>query len=219
MPLLTLSTLSERAYDRVDQNTLLYPQSQITAFVNEGIQVLNCLTGFYQQNVPLPYTTQQSRVWYDVPLPIVIMTRCQIDGQFIRRSTLLQLARSKPDWVQDNTANQMSSISSWGTHGLTKFFLHPADAIGGQQVVVTGVVNPPTLVNPTDSILAPNWLQSAFDLYCSCSITLKESSALFGQQSKDLVSFYKLVKKYTTFRGLITPRYWVTEIEQPTKRG
>jgi hypothetical protein len=219
VPTLTLGELDSRVLDRLDQNTLLYKTSERYAAINEGIQVLNCLTGFYQQNVQFPYSSQQNRVWYDVPAPIVIPTKLTLDGVFVRRSTLLQLSRSKPDWVTDTTYNQVSNISSWGGWGLQKIFLHPADSIGGQTMVLTGVVNPPTLVNPSDSLNAPNWLQSALDLYCSHVPVLKESSKSFAEASKDLNAFYRLVKKQTQWLGWAAPKYWVAEAQQPTKRG
>jgi hypothetical protein len=217
MPLLTLADLQNRVYSRLDQNSLLYPISQLNDAINEAIQVLNLQTGFIQTTVQIPGWSQQNRVWYDVPSPIVIPLRCQFEGSYLQPATLNGIGRQYPNWTSDTTSNTGLPVTYWIPAGLGLFAIYPADALGGQDLRMTGVQIPPTLVNLSDTVPIPNEYVSAFDLLAVHTLQLKESSEMFAQSSLDYQAFMRVMKKASIWRGMIQPRYFIESQQNAAK--
>lgn len=215
---LTANDLDRRVLARVDGNELLYPQVERYRYVNEAIRSINLLTGFQQASLLLPYYSQSNRVWYDVPQRIIFPLRVQFENTYLQPSSMLNIGRSIPRWTSETTGNTGQQVSSWVRFGIRKFGLHPADSAGGYAITVTGVVEPPLMVNPTDKIQFSNDILSAFDLYCSSAITLKESTKEFAMQSQDYQKYLSLMKKLTMWKGLVAPRYFISEVSQPLSR-
>jgi hypothetical protein len=214
MPTLTLQTLLDRIYSRLDDNRLLYSLLRVVDAINEAIQALNLQTGFIQTTIQVPGASQANRVWYDVPAGIVIPTRVQFESWRLQPATLNGIGQTYPNWVADTTANTGLPVSYWIPVGLTKFAIYPADALGGQTIRVTGVAEPTPLVNLTDAVPMPNEYVSAFDLLAAHTLQLKESSTMFGQSSLDYQAFMRIMKKANIWRGMVQPRYFV-EAHQP----
>ena len=215
MPLLTLQSLVDRVYSKLDNNQLLYPTFPVVVdAINEALLVLNLQTGFIQTTIQVPGYSQQNRVWYDVPDGIVIPTRVQFENTYLQPATLNGIGQTYPNWISDTTANTGLPVSYWVKAGLRKFGLYPADALGGQDIRVTGVAEPAPLVNLTDAVPIPNEYVSAFDLLASHTLQLKESSALFAHSSLDYQAYMRIMKKAGMWRGMIQPRYFV-EAQQP----
>lgn len=214
MPLLTLNDLVARVYARLDGNASLYSLPRLVDAINEAIQVLNLQTGFIQTTVQAPNYSQTNRVWYDVPAGIVIPTRVQFEAWYLQPATLNGIGQMYPNWTSDTTANTGLPVSYWIPAGVTKFAIYPADALGGQDIQVTGVAEPTPLANMTDSVPIPNEFVSAFDLLAVHTLQLKESSTMFGQSSLDYQAFMRIAKKASMWRGMVQPRYFV-EAQQP----
>jgi hypothetical protein len=215
MPLLTLQGLIDRVYARLDNNQLLYPTYPVVVWaINEAIQVLNLQTGFIQTTLQVPGWSQQNRVWYDVPAGIVIPTRVQFESTYLQPATLNGIGQTYPNWTGDTTANTGLPVAYWIPAGLNKFAIYPADALGGQDIRVTGVAEPAPLVNLTDAVPMPNEYVSAFDLLAAHTLQLKESSAMFAQSSTDYQAYMRTMKKAAMWRGMVQPRYFV-EAQQP----
>ena len=214
MPLLTLNDLVARVYARLDGNTLLYGLARIVEQINESLQLLNLQTGFIQTTILVSGGSQANRVWYDTPEGIVIPTRVQYGHNYLQPATLNGIGQTYPNWISDTTANTGLPVSYWVKAGLNKFGLYPADALGGEDIRVTGVAEPTPLVNMTDAVPMPNEYVSAFDLLASHTLQLKESSAMFAQSSLDFQGYMRVMKKAGMWRGMIQPRYFV-EAQQP----
>lgn len=219
MATVTLNDLDQRVLSKIDYNTALYQTPERYAAINEAAQCLNVLTAFSQISVQLPIPTQSNRIWYDVPYNLVIPTRVQIDGKYLKRSSLLQKGRLHKTWVTENTANQVTPVSQWIPFGIRKFGIWPADSCGGRQLVVTGIAEIPPLVNPTDTLQLQNDLLAALDILAVLTLLLKVSPKEFSDASIAYQQFLRIVKRMTFYQKWKAPAYFVAELQQPQKRG
>lgn len=218
MPTLTAAQLDKRILARIDNNTQLYTFLERMAALTEGARVLNLFTAFKQKSVALDRPTQANRIWYDLPYDLVIPTKVQADGRYLKRGRLLQIGRARTTWVTETTLNQLQPMSEWIPVGLRKFAIWPADSCGGQQITVTGIAEIPPFVSPDDTISLSNDSLAALDLLATHVLLLKESSKIFGQGSKDWLKFQKIVKEMTAYNGFRQPVYYVNDLPQPTDR-
>lgn len=215
---LTLANLQGRVYSRIDNNTLLYPSDQVTTLINEAVRTINLITGFQQVSLIIPYQTQSNRIWYDIPNQIIFPLRVKIGDTYLQPSSMLSIGRSNPQWITETTDNTVSPVASWVRFGFRKLAIHPADAVGGQDITVTGVAEPPLLIEPTDTIQFSNDILSAFDLYATFSLTMKESPKEFAANSTAYQDFLRLVKRLTIWKNFVAPRYYLNESSQPLNR-
>lgn len=215
---LTLATLQQRVYSRLDGNTLLYPVEEVNRYINEGIRTINLFTGFQQASVIIPHQTQNNRIWYDIPNHIIFPLRVRIGNTYLQPSAVENIGRANPLWVTETTRNVDSPVASWVRFGFRKLAIHPADAVGGMDITLTGVKEPKLLVNQSDTIQFSNDILSAFDMYASFSLPLKESPKEFSMQSADYQRFLALMKKLTIWKGWAAPRYYINEASQPLSK-
>lgn len=213
---LTLQDLIDRTYARLDNNQALYTRQEVIACINEAVKTLNLIVGFQQISKVL--TTQSRRIWYNIPNEIVFPLRVKIENTYLQPSSMLSIGRTHPQWVTENTYNTQSQVSSWVRFGFRKIAIHPADFSGGKQLTITGVAEPPLLVAPSDTIQFSNDIMSAFDLYTSSTICLKESSKEFSMQSSAYQDFLRLAKRLTVWKSWVAPRYYINEATQPLNR-
>ena len=217
MPYVTANQLDQRILSRIDNNYLLYPQPKRYAAMNEAIRILNLFTSMFQATVQL--TTQPNRTWYSIQgLGLIFPSRCQFENTYLEQTSFLQLGRSKPSWVTDTSANQLTPPTSWLPFGFNTIAIHPADSLGGRSLLVTGCAEPPQLVNPTDTINLNNSYFAAFDEYASHILLLKESPKTFAQASESYKAFMRIIKEVTIYRGFIAPQYFIAESQQRLKR-
>ena len=212
MPSVSLLQLQQRILSRLDGNTLLYPVSEVTAAINECLRVLNLATGIFQISTPI--FTESNRIFYDVPTGILIPTRVQFEGQYLQRTFPNSAGMSNARWVTDTTTNTGMPVSRWIPCGFIKFAIHPADSIGGGQLLITGVQEPVLLANPTDTLTLPNEYTDALVLLAAQILTLKETGAIFEQASLVLNDYYRILKKIVLWRSFVQPKYFIPELVQ-----
>lgn len=214
MPTVTLADLSGRVYSRIDNNTQLYTQSEVTSSLNESLRVMNSFLCLIQTSVHVPGLSVAGRVWYHVPSPVLIPIRVQFEGGYLQKMFPSQIGKAYSNWVEDSTLSTGMPVSEWVPCGLSKFAIHPADSIGGGLLTVTGVQDPVPLVNPTDTVTIP---QEYTDVLVNLSgqvLTLKETGKLFGQQIFFYREFMRLMAKAAIWRGAVMPLYSTPETRQ-----
>ena len=207
MPGSTVGQLDTRVLNRIDNNSILYPQSERYLYYNEAQRVLNAITGFLQTTVAVPSGTVPNRVWYDTPSPILIPLKVQFDGTYLHKSSLTRIGQTNPTWTQDTSANVGYPPASWVPVGLTKFGLHPAGSIGGAEILVTGIKEPTpfTTSNPDQVIPFPsNYLEAMEDL-SAFSIQLKEGFPLFQAAFILYQKFMAKMGEHSRWRNLMMP--------------
>jgi len=148
----------------------------------------------------------------------MLMTRCQIDGRYLKRTSLNQLGRDQRCWVQENTNTQQQPITYWLPFGVRRFGIWPADACGGKQVTVTGPVDIQPYTNSSQMIPLANDLLGAFDSLAINVLVLKEAPAIFKQSTVQYQQYLRLMKKMTVLRDWKAPVFYVAELQQPQDR-
>lgn len=207
MPIATVGQLDTRVLNRVDNNSLLYPQDERYLYYNEAQRFLNVITGFLQTTVPVPSGTVPRRVWYDTPAPILIPLKVQFSGTYLHKSSLTRIGQTNPTWTQDTSANLGYPPSSWIPVGLTKFGLHPADSIGGGEILVTGIQDPILFSTsaPNQIVPFPNEYLEAMEDLSAFSIQLKEGFPLFQAANILYGKFMAKMGENSRWRNLIMP--------------
>ena len=215
MPTVTLSELQQRVYDRLDNNTLLYTAGEVTNAINECIRVVNLAVGFLQITDSVGTgVTIANQVYYSTPASILIPMRVQFEGSYLQKVFPNQIGKSNATWVTDTTTTTGQEVSEWIPIGLTTFAIHPADALGGGALQMTGIAEPVPLVNPNDNVSIPGeYTDTIVDLGAQV-LSLKESAAQFRTMAAYYQLYLSLIKKATIWRGASMPRFWIPEAVQ-----
>lgn len=212
MPNVAVSDLVQRVYDMVDDNSLLYPQSEVLTYVNEALRVLNLFTGFLQTTVNITGNSVINRVWYDTPDPIVIPLRVQFEGTYLYKNSLTKLGQVYGQWTAETTATTGIPVAHWTPVGLTKFGIHPADAIGNGVIGVTGIRNP-AILTINDTLPIPNEYTEPLEELTAFSLQLKEGFPLFQKSALLYTKFLSRMKDQARWRKVTMPSYYVEQKE------
>lgn len=215
MPTVTLADLQSRVYAKLDQNTLLYTNTELTNAINECIRAFNLATGMLQVTLPVETgVTVANQLLYQVPDGILIPMRIQVDDLYLQKVFANQLGKAYPTWQTDTTDTLGQPTWQWVPIGWTLFALHPADAQGGAALQMTGVAEPVLLVAPSDTVAIPaEYTQCLVDLAANV-LTLKESTMLFKQSSEYFRTYLSLLKKASIWRNFACPRFYIPETAQ-----
>ena len=216
MPSVALSVLRQNVIDRLAGNTVLYTVPEIDAALNEGYRILNVFVGLNQGSVSVPGNSVAGQLIYQTPAPILIPLRVTVDGRMIQRVSLANLARTYRSWASDTTA-KLGPIQRWASIGINQFVIHPADAIGGKVLSMTGVVEPTLLVNTGDVVQLEDEFVQAIIEYAGHRTQLKAGGAEFAASSLLIQQFWHLLKQRSVYQGLTYPKYWIMTAANATK--
>lgn len=209
MPTVTLLQLQGYVLDKLEQNTQLYTNAQITAILNEGYQIINAFTGTNQSTVSIGGgTVTGNGAIYTTPSPIFIPLVVTVNGTMLRKMSLAALARNYPSWATDNTASA-GPIQRWAPIGIGSFVIHPMDSVGGRAMTMTGVINPTPLASNGDVLSIEDEFLTMLIEYVYSRIILKEGGKCFAQGSLGLQTFYSKLKDKMIFNQLKFPRYFL----------
>lgn len=129
--------------------------TQATRYLNHSLRLWNLLTGMWKRRVLLSTTAGA----HYLPLPssitygmVVVWGRT---SQALQISALEDLDNGRPRWEEEGTGDGgdvPTTPQLWAPVGLTEIAIWPADATGGNPVLVDGVAQTPVLVNPGDFV-------------------------------------------------------------------
>lgn len=179
MPSTTLSSLSSRIYSRLDNNSTLYTQTEVTAAINENIRYINVVTGYIQGTGTV--NTVSNQFWYSTPAGIIVPTRLQWNGVFLEKVGLNQLGLRYANMLTETTSNQGLPVSEWACSGLRTFAIHPADSVASNTLVMTGVIEPTPLAAAGDVVQLPDEYTELVEDLAVVYLTLKEGAQIFQQ--------------------------------------
>lgn len=121
--------------------------------INESLRIWNLLTGYWKRKAPI--TTVANQVWYQVGSTLLYGLRGEWQGLPVTYNSVFDMDYGHPGWEKETTASG-GNIPNRVVHvipkGLTLFAIWPADAVGGNSLLVDSVRATPTLVNDTDYI-------------------------------------------------------------------
>ena len=213
MPQIQLSDFEQRVWSRLDNDTLLYPQAQVDAKINEGARVVNLFTGYNQGTADLGLTVQ-NWMWYRVPTAIVIPMKVYLDGKELNKETVAGAGRMFPKWMR-GVYNR--STAMWIPVGSRMFALVPPDGVGGKLLQVWGVMTPPLLVNPGDALTLDDEYANLIEEYAWVQLVLKEGGKVFADASRGYQNWLRRIGDLQMYESKISPRYWVEkEVENVT---
>lgn len=211
MPTVTLSTLRSRVYSHLEDNTAFYTQAEVDDAINDAIRVLNLFTGFIQATATV--TSVNTGAIYSVPSAILIPTRVAFLGRPLGRASFRAMGRSRRHWLRESTETEQSSVERWIPMGLSKFAIHPYDAVGGRAITVTGVAEPAPLVNAGDETQYPTEFQDALELYAAHGLLLKAGGMASRAGMTQYQSFLSRMRDLRRYQTNVNPVFFV-EIEQ-----
>lgn len=206
MPLFTLADLRVKALGRVDDNTALYRNPEIDFVINEAIRIVAIATGFYRLTVQLPGYSQANKRVYAVPPDIIIPSELYFEGRRLRKLSLKRLARTRRTFLTDTTAGR-GAVDFWAPIGNTWFTITPIDSIGGRDMTMVGIGEPPLLTDPNATMALENEYVDLISEYCTHRLPLKEGGKIFADGSISLNTFYDKLKERGKYERLKFPRY------------
>ena len=145
------------------------------------------LTGVWKSRVNVTTTTSP---WLAVPSPLFYPVRMQYANLPLGRSSIGDLDNGRPGWEAESTTSGgevPTAPKHFAPAGLSLFAIWPKDAVGGNTVVVDGVVNAPQLVNLTDTVDINNTSLQPILGYCLHYLAFKEG----GQRWAATNQYYK----------------------------
>ena len=217
MPTVTLSALQSRVYARLDTSPLgLYPVSQVTLVLNEGLRRLNMLIGWKMDTVAVPGFTQANTLVYTVPDTLTIPTMVWCEKRALRKISLARISQQFKNWITDTNLTA-GPISRWVPIGLTKFAIHPQDSADGRLLEVTGIAKVTPLVGANDTVdIEDEWADALVD-YALSRIRLKEGGTRFASDSIIYNQLVSKIKPALLWQSMKFHAYFVSKETEPAQ--
>jgi Tfp pilus assembly protein PilZ len=214
--LYTLSALDSATLSRLEDNSIFFQTAERYTIINEAIKCVNLLTGFYQGT--LLTISQEGQLVYPTPVGMLYPQRIEFDGVQLDPIPITRIGQDYRTWTTDTTA-KLGAVARWVPIGINYFCLHPADSNGGSSIAVTGVLEPPVLILPTDAMSLPDEFASIIVEYCASRLPLKAggSSATAASQLYTK-SFQPAIKPLLNLQKFSFPKYFV-QAGSPTTEG
>lgn len=213
--LYTLSALDSAVLSRLEDNSIFFQTAERYTIINEAIKVTNILTGFYQGT--LLTISQAGQLVYPTPVGMLYPQRIEFDGIQLDPIPITRIGQDYRTWATDTTA-KLGAVARWVPIGINYFCLHPADSNGGSSIAVTGVLEPPVLVLPTDSMTLPDEFASIVVEYCAGRLPLKCG----GKSAADGATIYQKsfmpsIKPLLNLQKFSFPRFFVNQGSSTTE--
>jgi|ERR1700722_2805296 len=214
--LYTLEQLQDASYSRLENNTLFFPVADITAIINEAIKVVNIQTAFYQGTATAIISVRNQLI-YPTPPGILYAQRVQFEGTQLDPVPITRIGQDYRTWATDTSA-KLGAVARWIPIGINYFAIHPADSYGGNSIFVTGVMEPPLLILPGDSMTLDDEYADIIVEYVASRVPLAVSgpstSAALSLYTK---SFIPAMKGLTVLEQMKWPRFFV--MQTPAEEG
>lgn len=213
MPVYTLGALDANLLDRLDNNTLFYTQAERYRVINEAMCISNAFLGWYQISIEVPGYSRANQLVYNVPSNLIFPLRVQFEGRQLDRISLEQIGKTYWTWMTDTTVTR-GPVAHWVPMGVTLFCLHPIDARGGGDIVVTGVGEPPTLTASGQSIsIEDEYAQMIVD-YAAHRLPLKEGGKVFADAAAGYQNFLRTLKEKKMWMLFRAPKFYVPQSDR-----
>ncbi len=208
MPGYTLLDLRAKVYARIDNNTLFYTQTEVDSAINEAIKIVNVHTGFQQGTATLTDNTQPRRHIYNVPESILFPLAVHYEGRQLGKSSISSMALHCRDWLKKNTVNY-GPVSHWGPIGIDKFFIFPADYVGGHLLQVSGVLEPSELLTATSTVTIEDEFIGLIEDMAVYTLVLKEGGKIFQDAAATYMNFLHELKELSRWQHAKNPRFYI----------
>jgi len=148
----TLATLRQELKDEYE-SVPFWLDSEATTALNESLRVWNLLTGYWKRREIIP--TVAGQVWYPLTSSMVYGVRVAFCDYPLEVSSIHDLDNGRPNWEAHTTATGgIVPTRPWlfAPAGLFLIAIWPADAAGGNTLVVDSVRQTPVLTLDADFV-------------------------------------------------------------------
>lgn len=205
--LYTLDTLDQGVLSRLENNGIFFQQAERYTIINEAIKCANILSGFYQGT--LYALSQANQLVYPIPAGMLYPQRISFEGIQLDPIPITRIGQDYRTWTTDNT-NKNGAVARWVPIGINYYCLHPADSNGGGNIAVTGVLEPPLLVLPSDSMILPDEYVNIVIEYAASRLPLNIGGANWSAASQLYTkSFQPAMKPLINLQRFKFPRYFL----------
>lgn len=206
--LYTFAQLKTLVYARLENNDVMWEDAEVGDIINECLQSINNVCGFYQ-GTAAPIISVAGQLVYAVPSGVLYPQRCQFESSQLDPCPITRIGRDYRTWTTDTTA-KLGAVARWVPIGINYFAIHPADSIGGNSIFVTGVLETPTLVLPTDAITLEDQYISLLvtSVYSRLVLKLSGPATLAGLSLYSKVIIPEL-KRLTILQSMRWPKFFI----------
>lgn len=184
----TLAQLQDLFYEQVGGNRAFFRTDEATRILQEAFRVFNCLTGFWRDRVSAGLTVAGQH-FYSVPAGMAYILRVEVNQQPLHSSSLYDLDYGQPQWESESAA--VGSLpEAFAPAGVNLFAIWPASALGGESLIVEGVVPAPVLTNVGNVNLGQDELETILD-YAGHAAQFKEGGQEFEASQLVFKEFLK----------------------------
>lgn len=198
---------------RVEGNTTLYTQTEITAVINECIRISNAFTAFNETSTLVPGSTVANQLVYSTPSGILFPTQVAFNGRVLDKVSLTSIGECYRNWATDTTSTY-GPVARWIPIGITTFAIHPIDAIGSNALLVTGVAETTLLASGSDVMELDDEFVTMLVDYCGHRLVLKEGGKVFSDASILIQTYWREMKGLKRLQTWKAPRYFV-QVQSP----
>jgi hypothetical protein len=213
MPTYSLAELETLVWNRVESNTILYTQPEVQAVISEALRVTNLFSATNEGSVELPGFTVKGQLVYQTPLGMIFPTRVAFEGRDLDKVGLTRIGQDIRSWATDDT-NNYGPVARWIPIGIQAFAIHPIDAVGGNDLTVTGVFETTPMTKPTDVMQLDDEFVSLISEYGGHRLVLKEAGKVFTDASVLIQAFWRVMKRLKRWQSFKAPRYFV-QVQEP----
>lgn len=187
-------TLAQLRQDLKDQweSVAFWNDADANSYLNEALRVWNLLTAQWKRRITI--TTTANTVWYSVPSTLVYNLRMDFSSFPMEVTSLFDLDNGQPNWEGETTSsggNVPTRPVIFAPAGLNMFAIWPADAAGGNMLVVDGVRQTPVLTADADFVDLGQEEMNAILGYALHIGTFKEGGSRFGATQRFYQDFIR----------------------------
>lgn len=128
-----------------------WTDAEAISSINEALKIWNLLTGMWRRRITLQ--TVAAEHWYTVPGILLHNTKMNFISRPLNLGQVGDLDNFQMNWEAETTASGgdvPTTVKIWAPKALNLFAIWPADAAGGQSLVVDGIAATPVLAAPGD---------------------------------------------------------------------
>jgi hypothetical protein len=147
-----LSTIRTRLLEKVEAAPY-WSNEEARLAINEALRVWNTLTGMWWTSASV--ITLANDPWHPLTGNMTRHMRVSFNGLPLEPCSLLEIDGHRPYWENETTTSGgdvPTTPKIWIPVGLQLLAIWPADAAGGNTLLVDGIVTTPVLVNDADYI-------------------------------------------------------------------
>lgn len=197
----TLASMAPQVLDRLqDPNGTFWSQDfEIYPALAEAISELLLLVGRPTNAFNQIVTIQPNTVWQDMPSGMLCITNINLNGSFLKKTTLRALDYTQSSWNSSWQSDRAALPARWAPLGVNMWIAHPAP-LYPVTAQVTGIAYPFSDGWPfsgSDASAFEKNIDQALELFAASYCTVKETGNEAIEGQKLYQQFLSIAKRYT----------------------